>query len=76
MTLLLPLPTVPKKGKLMLQVYGPDIFDSIASGDLARMREVEKRAEGHLASHGNVEAALAVLKAEIARCERQIRDQS
>jgi Domain of unknown function (DUF1843) len=53
-----------------VMVYGPCIQQAIAKGDLDEMRSVAKRAERYLAEHGNVPAALEVLKTEIAKVER------
>jgi hypothetical protein len=50
--------------------YGTAIQEAIAKGDLDELRAVAKRAERYLAEHGNVPAALEVLKAEIAKAER------
>jgi hypothetical protein len=49
--------------------YGPPIQQAIASGDLARMREVAASAQAYLAQSGNVSAALEALKIEIAKLE-------
>jgi hypothetical protein len=49
--------------------YGVAIQQAIATGDVARMRQAEKQAETYVTEHGNVPAALAALKAEIARLE-------
>jgi hypothetical protein len=50
-------------------LYGVGIHAAIASGDLAKMKELRTEAEKHLAEHGNIAAALEVLKAEIAKAE-------
>jgi hypothetical protein len=50
-------------------LYAVTIQQTTAGGDLAKMREVCARAEKHVAEHGDVGAALASLKAEIAKVE-------
>lgn len=50
-------------------LYGVAIHNCIASGDLAKMKELRTEAEKQLAEHGNISAALEVLKAEIAKAE-------
>lgn len=50
-------------------LYAVTIHHCIAGGDLAKMREVCAEAEKHLSEHGDVSAALEVLKAEIAKLE-------
>ncbi len=47
--------------------YGVAIQEAIASGDLARMKEVARQAEAHVKEAGNVSAAYEALKIEIAR---------
>ena len=49
--------------------YGVAIHQAIATGDLARMREMAKQAQHWLAEHGDISAALETLKTEIARLE-------
>jgi hypothetical protein len=49
--------------------YGVAIDRTIATGDLAQMREMARQAQNWLAEHGDVSAALETLKAEIARRE-------
>jgi uncharacterized protein DUF1843 len=49
--------------------YGVAIHAAIATGDLARMREMAQQAQQWIAEHGDVSAALETLKAEIARRE-------
>jgi HPt (histidine-containing phosphotransfer) domain-containing protein len=51
-------------------LYGVSIHEASASGDLTRMKEVARQAEGLLAETGDVSAALEVLKAEIAKASR------
>jgi hypothetical protein len=50
-------------------LYGGAIHNGIASGDLAKMKELRTEAEKQLAEHGNISAALEVLKAKIAKAE-------
>lgn len=62
-------------------LYGPILMDVAASGDLNRMKEVAAEAEAHLKGagaqggahrseeEGDLEGALAALKAEIAKME-------
>jgi hypothetical protein len=47
--------------------YGTAIHQAIGSGDLDRMRKLAESAEKWVSEHGDVSAALEVLKAEIAR---------
>jgi uncharacterized protein DUF1843 len=49
--------------------YGPPITDAIARGDVADMKALAAEAERHLRKHGDVRAALEILKVEIARRE-------
>jgi hypothetical protein len=49
--------------------YGTAIHNAIASGDLMRMKDAVVDAEAHLHSHGDIRAALEVLRAEIAKIE-------
>jgi len=48
-------------------LYGVGIHEAIKSGDLKAMKKIQKEAEAYLESHGDVAAALEVLKAEIAK---------
>jgi hypothetical protein len=50
-------------------LYGVGIHNAIAGGDLVKMKAIAAQAEKHIAEHGNVAAALEVLKAEIAKAE-------
>lgn len=54
----------------IVPLYGVTIGEACAKGDLEEMKSLEKQAEEYLAEHGNVPAALEVLKAEIAKAER------
>lgn len=49
--------------------YGLAIQEAVASGDLARMKQVARQAEEFLAKWGNIPAALEALKLEIAKAE-------
>lgn len=49
--------------------YGTAIHQAMASGDLAKMKEVAASAETYLKDYGNVAAALEILKSEIAKAE-------
>jgi hypothetical protein len=50
-------------------LYGVTIHQCIAGGELRKMKELCAEAEQQLAQHGDVRAALEVLKAEIAKAE-------
>lgn len=50
-------------------LYAVTIHHCIGEGDLNKMRQLCAEAEKHLAEHGDVGAALEVLKAEIAKAE-------
>jgi len=50
--------------------YGVAIQQAIAKGDLNQMKQVAKEAEEYLQKAGNLPAALAILKAEIAKAEK------
>ena len=50
-------------------LYGVVMYEAAASGDLQKMKEAAAEAEKHLADHGNVAAALELLKLEIAKLE-------
>jgi hypothetical protein len=50
-------------------LYAVTIHHCIAGGDVAKMKQLAAEAEKHVADHGNVGAALEVLKAEIAKAE-------
>jgi len=59
----------PPKGPQPL--YAVSIHHCIAQGDLAKMKSLVTEAETHLADHGDVSAALEVLKTEIAKLENK-----
>ncbi len=48
-------------------LYGVVIHEAIASGDLARMKEIAAQAERHINATPDIQAALTALKAEIAK---------
>jgi hypothetical protein len=56
---------------MVIVAYATAIQQAIATGDLARMRKVQKLAESHLRDYGNVAAAYEVLRAEIMKLEYQ-----
>lgn len=51
--------------------YGVAIQEAVASGDLAKMREVAQQAEQYVREWGNISAAFEVLKLEISRLEKK-----
>jgi hypothetical protein len=51
--------------------YGPPIQEAIARGDLAEMKALLKRAENTLLQQGDLAAAVAELRVEIAKLERK-----
>jgi hypothetical protein len=48
-------------------LYGVVIHEAVASGDLARMKDVAAQAERHIAATPEIQAALTALKAEITK---------
>lgn len=60
-----------KRDSSMRLMYAPTILDAIASGDLARMKQVAREAEEFLKQTGHLPAALQALKIEIAKAERK-----
>jgi Domain of unknown function (DUF1843) len=52
-------------------LYAVSIQNCIAQGDLAKMKTLVVEAEKHLADHGDVSAALEVLKTEVAKLENK-----
>lgn len=54
-----------------MRPYGPAIQEAVASGDLAKMKEVARAAEAHVKEHGNVAEALENLKREIDKLEKK-----
>ena len=50
-------------------LYAPTIHHCIAGGNLGEMKKLVQQAEQHLRDHGDVRAALELLKAEIAKHE-------
>ena len=61
----------PTKPPVIIPLYGVTICEAVASGDLARMKEVARQAEAHVAEWGNVPAALESLKQEISRLQKK-----
>jgi hypothetical protein len=51
--------------------YGVAIQEAVASGDVARMKQVAQQAEEFVAQWGNIPAALEALKLEIAKAEKR-----
>jgi hypothetical protein len=52
-------------------LYAVSIHHCIAQGDLAKMKALVAEAEKHVADHGDVSAALEVLKTEVAKLEKK-----
>jgi uncharacterized protein DUF1843 len=52
-------------------MYGDAMQEAVASGELVKMKAVARQAEEHLRQHGDVSAALEVLKVEIAKLEKR-----
>ena len=50
-------------------LYSITIREAVASRDLKQMKAIERQAEEFLEEHGNVAAALKILKQEIAKLE-------
>lgn len=48
-------------------LYGVAIHEAIASGDQERMQSVAREAEAYLAQHGDLSAAIEILKSELAK---------
>jgi len=57
----------------MVLPYGTAIQQAVASGNLEHMKAVARQAEEHLREWGDVSAALASLKIEIAKLESKHR---
>ena len=53
----------------MVKPYGPAIQQAVASGDVRSMKALAKASEKYLSEHGDVSAALELLKVEIAKLE-------
>lgn len=51
--------------------YGTAIQQAVASGDLAEMKKLVRQAERFLAEHGDIRAALEVLRVEIQKLEHK-----
>jgi len=54
-----------------MPLYAVTIHHAVCSGDLHRMKQAAAEAEKHLHDHGDVSAALEVLKIEIAKLEHR-----
>ena len=52
-----------------IPLYSVTIREAVASRDLKHMKTIERQAEEFLKEHGNVEAALKILKQHIAKLE-------
>lgn len=48
-------------------LYGVAIHEAIKSGDIKAMKKVQQEAEAYLKDHGDVGAALEILKVELAK---------
>jgi len=53
-----------------IPMYAVTIQKAVASGDVKQMEDAVKNAEHHLSEYGDVGAALAVLKIEIAKLKK------
>ena len=62
-------PEVKAPHTTMHLLYGPTIHDAVASGNLARMKEVAKEADRQLSQSGDLRTSLEILKVEIAKLE-------
>jgi hypothetical protein len=60
-----------KKPPVIVPLYGVTICEAVASGDLAKMKDVARQAEDHIRQAGNVPAALEALKLEISKLEKK-----
>lgn len=59
------------KSQASIRPYGVAIHQALQGGDLDNMKKVRDEAQQWLSQHGDVGAALEVLKAEIAKAERK-----
>ena len=60
-----------QKPPVIIPLYGVTICEAVASGDLAKMKDVARQAEDHVREWGNVPAALESLKIEISKLEKK-----
>ncbi len=60
-----------KKPPHIIPLYGVTIHEAVASGDLAKMKDVARQAEEHVQEWGNVPAALEALKLEISKVQKK-----
>jgi Domain of unknown function (DUF1843) len=58
-----------KQSNPVVPLYAVTIHKCVAGGNLADMKKLQAEAEAHCKSHGDVGAALEVLKCEIAKLE-------
>jgi Domain of unknown function (DUF1843) len=58
-----------QKSPPAIPLYGPAIHGVIAHGNLQEMKSVAAKADAWLHEHGDISAAIEVLKTEIARIE-------
>ena len=59
------------KSDAKVPLYAVPIHYAAASGDLSKMKQMASDAEQHVHQHGDVSAALEVLKTEIAKLEKK-----
>ncbi|HEY6392864.1 MAG TPA: DUF1843 domain-containing protein [Bryobacteraceae bacterium] len=57
--------------RVAVPLYAPPIYDAIAKGDLARMKQLATEAEQHLQKAGDLRSVLEHLKIEIAKHEHK-----
>ncbi|HSS48541.1 MAG TPA: DUF1843 domain-containing protein [Thermoanaerobaculia bacterium] len=60
-----------KKHPVPIPLYAVTICEAVASGDLAKMKEVARQAEEHVHEWGNVPASLEALKLEISKAQKK-----
>ena len=60
-----------KKPVVPIPLYAVTICEAVASGDLAKMKEVARQAEEHIQQWGNVPASLEALKLEISKAQKK-----
>lgn len=52
-----------------IPMYAVAIHEAIKSGDISSMENIKQAADAYLKDHGDVSAALEILKSEIAKCK-------
>jgi hypothetical protein len=57
--------------RVAVPLYAPPIYEAIAKGDLAKMKQLAAEAEQHLQRAGDLRAAHEALKIEIAKHEHK-----